>query len=64
MLGDIEPVATGLDLCSATRSHAVKSSIPEVKVVNRSLLISHVDVEGKEVDWRQSLPAEDLEQGG
>ena len=47
MLGDIEPVAGGLDESWATRSESGKSSIPEVEIVDRSLLISHVDVKGK-----------------
>ena len=52
MLGDIEPVTVGLaiDASSATCSQAVESSIPEIEIVDRSLLISHVDVEGKEID--------------
>lgn len=37
-------------------------AIPEIKVVNRSLLISHVNVEGEEVDGCQGLPAEDFEE--
>lgn len=66
MLGDIEPIAVRLamELSSAECSQAVESSIPEVKIVDRSLLISHVDVEGKEVDRGQSLPAEDLKKRG
>ena len=52
MLGDIEPVAmrSAFRLSSAMCSQAVNSSLPEIEIVDRSLLISHVDVEGKEVD--------------
>ena len=50
MLGDIEPVAGGLDRSWATRSEAGKSNIPEIEIVDGSLLISHIDVKGKEVD--------------
>ena len=50
MLGDIEPVAGGLDWLRATSSETGKSSIPEIEIVDRSLLISHIDVEGKQVD--------------
>ena len=66
VLGDIEPITVGLaiELSSATWSQAVESSIPEVKIVDRSLLISHVDVERKEVDRSQCLPAEDLKKRG
>lgn len=66
VLGDIEPITVGLakELFSAPCSQAVESSVPEVKIVDRSLLISHVDVEGKEVDRGQGLPAEDLKKRG
>lgn len=49
VLGDIEPVAmrSAFRLSSAMCSQAVNPSIPEIEVVDRSLLISHVDVEGK-----------------
>lgn len=52
MLGDIEPVAvrSAFRPPSATCSQAIDASIPEIEIVNRSLLISHIDVEGKEVD--------------
>ncbi len=52
MLGDVEPVAGGSALhpSSTTCAQAVEISIPEIEIVNRSLLISHIDVEGKEVD--------------
>lgn len=52
MLGDIKPMAVKLAFgpTSAMCSQAMEPSIPEIEVVNRSLLISHVDVEGKEVD--------------
>lgn len=52
VLGDVEPVAvrSAFRPSSARCSPAVEASIPEIKIVNRSLLISHVDVEGKEVD--------------
>ena len=65
MLGDIEPVAVRLAFrpSSATCSAAVEASIPEIEIVNRSLLISHVDVEGKKVNGSQSLPAQDLKEG-
>ena len=52
VLGDIEPgnLRSAIFPSSATCSQAVKPSIPEIEIVNRSLLISHIDVEGKEVD--------------
>ena len=50
MLRDIEPVAGGLDCSWASRSEAEKSNIPEIEIVDRSLLIPHIDVKGKEVD--------------
>lgn len=37
---------------------------PEVKVINRALLVAHVNVEGKEVDWGESSTAEDFEERG
>ena len=66
MLGDIKPVLVGLAtyLSLATCSQPVESNLPEIEIINRSLLISHVDVEGKEVDGGQGLPAKDLEERG
>ena len=40
----------------------MEASIPEVEVVNGSLLVSHIDVEGKEVNRSQSLATENLEE--
>lgn len=39
----------------------IEASAPEVQVVHRSLLVSHVYVEGEEVYWRRSSSAENLE---
>ena len=52
VLGDIEPVGvrSASRPASAACSRAEKASIPEIEIVNRSLLISHVDVEGKQID--------------
>ena len=36
---------------------------PEVKVVNRSLLITHVDVEGEQIDRWEGTSAQDLKEG-
>ena len=33
---------------------------PEVQVVDRSLGIAHVDVEGVQIDWSASCPAQNL----
>ena len=38
-------------------------SLPEIEVVDRALLVSHINVEGEQIDGRQGPPAEDLEQG-
>ena len=64
MLGDIEPVAvrSAFHPSSAMYSQAIEASIPEVEIVNRSLLVSHIDVEGKEVNRSQSLATENLEE--
>jgi hypothetical protein len=35
---------------------------PEVQIVYRSLLVAHVDVEGKQVQWRNCLATQHLEQ--
>lgn len=37
-------------------------SIPKIKIVDRALLVSHVDIEGKEIDRSEGLATEDLEQ--
>lgn len=39
-----------------------KERLPEIKIINRSLLISHVDVEGEEIDGCQSLTTKDLKE--
>ena len=64
MLGDIEPVAprSAFHPSSTTHPQAIESSIPEVEIVNRSLLVPHIDVEGKEVNRSQSLATENLEE--
>ena len=64
MLGDIEPVVTGsaFRLSSTMCFQAVNPSIPEIEIVDRSLLISHIDVEGKQVNRSTSLTAEDLKE--
>lgn len=36
---------------------------PEIEVVDRALLVSHINVEGEQIDGRERPPAEDLEQG-
>lgn len=38
--------------------------LPEVEIVNRSLLITHVDVEGEEVNRGLCATTEDFEKGG
>jgi hypothetical protein len=38
------------------------SNLPKVKIVDRSLLISHVDVERKEINRREGTPAQNLKQ--
>ena len=64
MLRDIEPVATrsALHPSSTKYFQVIEGSIPEVEIVNRSLLVSHIDVEGKEVHRSQSLATENLEE--
>ena len=36
----------------STERHMLTDVEPEVEVVNRALLIAHVDVKGEEVNWR------------
>lgn len=36
--------------------------LPEVKIVHRTLLVSHVDVEREEIDGSESPTTQDLEQ--
>lgn len=39
-------------------------SSPEVQIVHRALLISHVNVEREQVDWGESPPSQNLEESG
>lgn len=52
MLGDIEPVAvrSAFHPSYPKYSQVIEASIPKVEIVDRSLLVSHIDVEGKKVD--------------
>lgn len=66
MLSDIEP---GMQLLDVRQEETHEPPIsgkgffaPEVQVVHRSLLISHKDVEGKQVDWRKCPSAQHFEQ--
>ena len=36
---------------------------PEIEVVDRALLVSHINVEGEKIDGRERPPAKNLEQG-
>lgn len=38
--------------------------LPEVQVVHRALLVSHINVKGEEVDGRQCAAAKDFEESG
>lgn len=63
MLGYIEPSLRLI--LDRSRVYIVwKCVVPEVKIINRALLVAHVNVEGKEVDWGESPTAEDLEERG
>lgn len=77
MLGDIEPVDS--ELIPSHTKYGGETwlffigppllprfrvvDLPEVQIVHRSLLISHKDVEGKQVDWWKSPPAQNLKKG-
>lgn len=63
MLGYIEPSL--ILILDRSRVYIVwKCVVPEVKIINRALLVAHVNVEGKEIDWGESSTAEDLEERG
>lgn len=36
---------------------------PKVQIINRALLIPHVNVEGEKIDWSKSASTEDFEEG-
>jgi hypothetical protein len=36
--------------------------LPEIQVIHRALLIPHIDVERKEVDWSESSAAQDFKE--
>lgn len=60
VLRNIEP---GFMLALVRPSPAEKLHTPEVEIVDGALLISHVDVEGEEVNGWEGPPAEGLEEG-
>ena len=64
MLGDVEPGAIVLAVRRLKAGLVGGKRLPEIKVINRSLLVSHVDVEGEKVHRSESLSAQDLEEGG
>jgi len=35
---------------------------PEIQIIDRSLLVAHVDVEEEQVDWGKGPPAQDFKQ--
>jgi hypothetical protein len=37
-------------------------SIPEVQIIDRALLIAHVNIEGEEIDGGESATAKDFEE--
>ena len=43
--------------------HRELENQPEIEVVNRALLVSHINIEREQIDGRKRPPAEDLEQG-
>ena len=59
MLGDIEPIEWGEVESAEVRGGGAAGAnsrlrgagaVPEVEVVNRALLIAHIDVEGEEIN--------------
>lgn len=46
----------------AAKGHVLGDIEPKIQIVDRSLLVSHVNVEGEQIDRGQSAPAEDLEE--
>lgn len=58
MLSNIEPV----DVSQTPAATKLRMNLPEVKIIHRSLLIAHVDIERKEVNGRQSAATQDLEE--
>lgn len=43
--------------------NSLSNILPEVQIINRALLITHVNVEGKEIDWRKGIATENLKEG-
>ena len=60
VLRNIEP---GFMLALVRPAPTESLHVPEVEIVDRALLISHVDVEGEEVDGWEGPSAEGLEEG-
>ena len=70
VLGDIEPerwglsAAEGMSVMVGWGDSQGESDIPEIQIVDGSLLISHIYVEGVEVNRRQSPATQHLEERG
>jgi hypothetical protein len=58
VLSDIEPVV--LSVC--THLEMSLRNLPEVEIIHRSLLVSHINVEGEQIDGRQGPSTEHLEE--
>lgn len=50
--------------CHCQQSTESWKNQPEIEVVNRALLVSHIYIEREQIDGWKRPPAEDLEQGG
>lgn len=60
MLSNIEPARNPLVGRQVTLWR--NDVLPEVQIVNGSLLITHVDVEREQIDWWECSSAQDLKQ--
>jgi hypothetical protein len=58
VLGNIEPV----DLLERFIGREGCDILPEIQVIHRALLIPHINVEGKEIDWGEGPAAQDFKE--
>lgn len=60
MLGNVEPKQCNV---RTKRTIEYRRDLPKVQIINRTLLIPHINVEREEIDRSESAPTEDFEEG-
>lgn len=60
MLGNVEPKQCNVRTKQITE---YRRDLPKVQIINRTLLVPHINVEREEIDRSESATAEDFEEG-